>query len=104
MKSILSNKSHSMNVRKRVFKCYIGPSYLGRKSWNVNKQISENLEITELWFFFFFFIPLTSKVTNNDFLKMTNQSRTLYIAIRSIQISSFSYIMKSEALENEWKD
>ena len=102
MKSILCNKSLSMNVRNRVLKCYIEPVLLyGSESWNINEQIRKNLEATEMWFLRQMLrIPWTARVTNNDCLKEANETRTLYTTIRKRQTTFFGHVMRRETLEN----
>jgi hypothetical protein len=102
MRNILCNKSLSLNIRKRVLKCYIEPVLLyGCESWNVNEQMKRNLEATEMWFLRRMMrIPWTAKVTNNDCLEMANESRTLYANIRRRQTLFFGHIMRRDALEN----
>ena len=102
MKSILCNKSLSLNVRKRVLKCYVEPVLLyGSESWNVNEQIKKKLEATEMWFLRRMLrIPWTARVTNDDCLKQANETRTLYTTIRQRQTAFLGHVMRREALEN----
>ena len=51
MKSILTNKRLSIEVRKRVLQCYIEPILLyGCESWSMTKQTSTSIEAMEMWF------------------------------------------------------
>ena len=102
MKNILCNKSLSLNVRKRVLKCYTEPVLLyGSESWNVNEQIRKNLEATEMWFpRRMLRIPWIARVTNIDCLKEANETRQLYTTIRKRQTAFFGHVMRRGALEN----
>ena len=102
IKSIICNKSLSLNVRKSVLKSYIEPVLLyGSESWNVNEQIKKKLEATEMWFLRRMLrIPWTARVTNNDCLKEANETRTLYTTIGKRQTAFFGHVVRREALEN----
>ena len=51
MKSILTNTSLSLGVRKRVLQCYIEHILLyGCESWSMTKQTLTSIEAMEMWF------------------------------------------------------
>ena len=49
MKNILTNKSLSMEVRKRVLSCYIEPILMyGCEAWTINNYIKMSIETTKI--------------------------------------------------------
>ena len=59
MKNILTNRSLSMKVRKRVLSYYIEPILMyGCEAWTMNKTIKKFIEATEIWFYRILRIPM----------------------------------------------
>ena len=70
MKHILTNKSISMDIRKRFLQCYIWPTSLyGCESWTISKKLQKHLEATEMWFFRRMLkIPWTKRKSNQTII------------------------------------
>ena len=52
MKSLLTNKSIGLEIRKKILRCYIEPILLyGCEAWTLTKKIIGYLEGAEMWFF-----------------------------------------------------
>ena len=79
MKSILTNKRLSLEVRKRVLQCYIEPILLyGRESWSTTKQTSTSIEAMEMWLLRRMLRVLwTEKRTNLEILNTASSTRKM---------------------------
>ncbi|GFO12801.1 RNA-directed DNA polymerase from mobile element jockey [Plakobranchus ocellatus] len=84
MKTILTNKHISIEMRKRALQCYIEPVLMyGCEAWTISKQIQNKLEATEMWFLRRMLrIPWTAKKTNERVLNEANKRRSLVRTIR----------------------
>ena len=77
MRNILFNTTLSMNVRKRVLKCYIEPILLyGSESWTIGKSAQKSLEAAEMWFIRRMLrIPWTAKITNEECMRRAGRTK-----------------------------
>ena len=87
MKSILCNKSLSLEVRKRILACYIEPVLTyGCESWTISKQAIKSLEAAEMWCYRRMLrIPWTAKMSNIKVLKEARAQKQLIANIRRRQ-------------------
>ena len=102
MKSILTNKKLSLNVRKRILQCYNEPILLyGCETWTISKQTHNLLEDVEMWFLRRMMrISWTAKKTNESVLNEANETRRLITAIRKRQAKFIGHVMRQKQLEN----
>ena len=102
MKNLLTNKSISMKVRKRVLQCYIEPVlFYGCEAWTVTNELHKRLEACEMWFFRRMLkIPWTAKRSNEEVLKEVDQTRRIMDHFRKRQSSFFGHIMRRGKLEH----
>jgi len=80
MRSILSNRSLSMDIRIRVLQCYIEPIlFYGCEAWNINKKVQRELEAAEMWFIRRMLrISWTARKTNEEVLREAEVKRQIY--------------------------
>ena len=102
MKNILTNKSLSLNIRKRELRCCIEPILLyGCKAWTINKHTLKSLEATEMWFLRRMLrVPWMAKRTNTDVLEKAQEKRCLLTKIRKRQSTFIGHIMRRGKIEN----
>ena len=101
MKHILTNKSISMDIRKRFLQCYIWPTSLyGCESWTISKKLQKHLEATEKWFFLRMLkIPWTKRKLIETILTIIQEEKTLMQTIRKRQLDFLGYIVRADSLE-----
>ncbi|GFO05642.1 RNA-directed DNA polymerase from mobile element jockey [Plakobranchus ocellatus] len=111
MKTILTNKHISIEMRRRALQCYIEPVLMyGCEAWTISKQIQNKLEATEMWFLRRMLrIPWTAKKTNERVLNEANKRRSLVRTIQKRQATFLGQVMKREKLEylvttGNWKE
>ena len=102
MRNILANTSLSMNVRKRVLKCYIEPILLyGSESWTIGKSAQKSLEAAEMWFIRRMLrIPWTAKITNEECMRRAGETKNLVKKIRERQCTFIGHAMRRGGIEN----
>ncbi|GFN84676.1 glutamate synthase [NADH], amyloplastic [Plakobranchus ocellatus] len=102
MKTILTNKHISIEMRKRALQCYIEPVLMyGCEAWTISKQIQNKLEATEMWFLRRMLqIPWTAKKTNERVLYEANKRKSLVRTIRKCQATFLGLVMRRGKLEH----
>ena len=102
MKSLLTNKSIGLEIRKKILRCYIEPILLyGCEAWTLTKKIIGYLEGAEMWFFRRMLrVAWSDKKSNLDVLKMTNAQRALIGKVQKRKSTLVGHIVRKERIEN----
>ena len=102
VKSLVTNRSISVGLRKRFIKSYVWSTLLyGCESWNMSKEMERRIEAAEMWFFRRMLkISWTERVTNEAVLQRAGACRELMKTIRQRQLRFLGHVMRMGQLES----
>ena len=94
MRSTLTNKSISLETRKRIMRCYIWSTLLyGAETWTLTSAMVKRLEAFEMWIYRRMLkISWTDKMSNKEVLRRANANRQLMKTIRQRLLQFFDNI------------
>ena len=102
IKSLVTNRSISIGLRKRFIKSYVWSTLLyGCESWNINKEMERRIEATEMWCYRRMLrISWADRVTNEEVLQRAGAGRELMRVIRQRQLRFLGHVMRQKQLES----
>lgn len=95
-KPVLCNRNLSMNIRKRVLRCYVWSVLLyGCETWTLKVTMINKLEAFELWCYRRILkISWISHTSNEDVLKMMGTERLLLDIVKRRKTEYFGHIIR----------
>ena len=102
VKHLVTNRSISMNLRKRFIKSYVWSTLMyGCEAWTVKKDMVKKIEAAEVWFYRRMLkISWTDRVSNDEVLQRAGTKREILTAIRRRQFRFLGHVMRLHQLEN----
>ena len=96
MRSFLTNRKVSVNVRKRAVKTYIWSILLyGAEAWTINKEMERRLEAMEMWMWRRMMkVSWTERKSNEEVLRMVGAERELLRVVRGRQMRFLGHVMR----------
>ncbi|CAG9832841.1 unnamed protein product [Diabrotica balteata] len=96
MKSFLCNNHLSLELTKRMVKCYVWSVLLYRAEvWTLKVSIMNKMEALEMWVHRRMLkIPGTARKTNEKVLRNVNKDRELLKTVKHQKMSYLGYILK----------
>ena len=103
VKSLMINRSISINLRKRFLKTYVWSTMLyGCEAWNISKTMQKRLEAAEMWFLRRMLqISWVEHVTNASVLQRAGARREIMKTIRQKQLRFLGHVIREGKLEND---
>ena len=102
IKSLVTNRSISVSLRKRFIKSYVWSTLMyGCEAWNINKEMERKIEAAEMWFYRRMLkISWTERVTNETVLQRARTKREIMKMIRQRQLRFLGHVMRLQQLES----
>ena len=102
IKSIVTNRTISISLRKRFIKAYIWSTLMyGCEAWTISREIERKIEAAEMWFFRRMLrISWTERVSNEEVLNRAGAKREIMKMIRRRQMRFLGHIMRKQQLES----
>ena len=101
MKSLLSNRNLSIELRHKLIKCYVFPTLLyGMEAWTLTSSLEKRIESFELWCYRRALrIPWTDRITNKEVLNRMNTSLTVLNSIKTRKLEYLNHVMRNDKYE-----
>ena len=92
IKHLATNRSISLNLRKRFVKSYVWSTLMyGCEAWTINKNMVKRIEAAEMWFYRRMLkISWSDRVRNVEVLQRAGTRREIMTAIRQRQLRGLS--------------
>ena len=102
IKPIVTNRSISINLRKRFIRAYIWSTLMyGCESWTISKEMERRIEAAEMWFFRRMLkISWTDRVSNEEVLNRAGAKREIMKMVRQRQMRFLGHVMRKQELES----
>ena len=102
MKSLVTNGSISVGLRKRFIKAYGWSTFLyGSEAWNISKAMERRIEALEMWFYRRMLkIPWVDHISNEQVLQRAGARREIMASVRRRQLRFLGHTMREEQLES----
>ena len=102
VKSLLTNRSIPMSLRRRFLKSYVWSTMLyGCEAWNISSAMQKKIEAAEMWFYRRMLrISWTEHATNVSVLQRVGAGLEMMRSIRQRQLRFLGHVMRDGKLEN----
>ena len=103
MKSLLTSKELTLNLRKRLLNCYIYPIFLyGAETWTLTKAEEDKINAFEMWCLRRMGrISWKAKKTNEYVLKKLGSKRQLLGTVKQRQLQYFGHIKRHQRIKKD---
>uniref|UniRef100_A0A8D8SJ40 Craniofacial development protein 2 n=2 Tax=Cacopsylla melanoneura TaxID=428564 RepID=A0A8D8SJ40_9HEMI len=101
MRTVLTARDLSINLRTRLLKCYVFPVLLyGVEAWTLNKECERKLQAFEMWSYRRILrIPWTDRVTNIEVLNRMGKEVEVLYDIKRRKLSYLGHVMRGPKYE-----
>ena len=102
IKTIATNRSISISLRKRFIKTYVWSTLLyGCEAWTISKNMERKIEATEMWLLRRMLrISWTERISNERVLHQAGAKREIVKTIRERQLRFLGHVMRRQQMEN----
>ena len=96
MRTTLTSRRLSINIRKRILKCYVWSTLLyGCETWTLSDNIIKRLNAFEMWTYRRMLrISWTDKITNESVLQTINNPLQITNIIKKKKLQYFGHLMR----------
>ena len=101
MKDVLTSRQLSLDLRKRMVRCYILSTFLyASETWTLNKILRDKIEAFEMWVYRRMLkISYEQHRTNEEVLRMACAKRSLLHDIERRKILYFGHVVRAEGTQ-----
>ena len=101
MRDVLTSQSISLEVRKRLVRCYVLSTFLyASESWTLSKDIENKIEALEMWIYRRMLrVSYMDRITNGEILRRVGEKRLLLRTVKQRQLQYFGHLIRAGGLQ-----
>lgn len=98
MRPLLCNRNLSIELRKRMVKCYVFPILLyGMEAWTLTEETMRRINAFELWLYRRILrIPWVDHITNDEVLRRMNTTTEIMYLVKRRKLEYLGHVMRNE--------
>ena len=103
MKTVLTNRRISQELRLRLSKCFVLSTFTyGCETWTITKEMEDKINAFEMWIFRRIAnIKWTDKIRNEEVCRRLNIDRSLLSEIKQRKLSYFGHLKRHPSIKKE---
>ena len=106
MKDVFASRHFSLDLKKRMIKCYVWSTLLyGCETWTLTVELEHKINAFEMWMYRRIFrISYMDRITNEEVLRRANTKRTLLNLIRTRKLKYCGHLIRANQLQRQLLD